>query len=141
MSNDLFHGTCVCGAVAYAIRPPFIAFQYCHCSRCRKASGSAFASNLFVAVDQLTWEAGEDRLRRFELPSAKYWCNAFCSECGSSLPWLTRTGKAYIVPAGTLDDDPGMQPTRNIFCASAAPWYVAPGELESHDEGPPRKSS
>lgn len=133
-------GACVCGAVKYTIRAPFITFQYCYCSRCRKATGSAHAANLFVAADQLTWEAGaEQHVRRFELASAKYWSHCFCDTCGSSMPWLTRTGKAFIVPAGTLDGTPEIAPRYNIFWESRAPWYVHASELETFAEGPPRK--
>ena len=139
MSEETIAGSCVCGAVRYSIRPPFFAFQLCHCSRCRKASGSAFGSNLFVKVAQLAWDEGEGHVRRYELPEAKYWSHCFCDTCGSSLPWLTRTGKAYIVPAGTLDADPGVRPARNIFWGSRADWCVEPGELEKCDEGPPRR--
>ena len=42
--------------------------------------------------------------------------------------------KGYLVPAGNLDDDPGLQPERNIFWASRAPWYVAAAELPTFDE-------
>jgi len=122
--------------VKYAVRGPFLAFQYCHCSRCQKASGSAHATNLFTAVERFEWLKGEMHVKRFELPDAKYWCNGFCELCGSSLPWLTRTGKAYIVPAGTLDEDPGERPTRNLFWASRAPWYEHASELETFDVYP-----
>ena len=140
MSELTIPGACVCGAVEYTIRAPFKTFQYCHCSRCRKATGSAHATNLFVAADQLSWEGDADQhVRRYELPDAKYWCHCFCEFCGSSVPWLTRNGKAYVVPAGNLDGAPDMSPQRNIFWESRAPWYVNPNELETFAELPPRK--
>ncbi len=138
MTENIVRGACVCGKVRYAVRPPFMAFQYCHCSRCRKASGSAHAANLFVATEQLSFESGEEHVRRFDLPEAKYWSHCFCDTCGSAVPWKSRTGKAFIIPAGTLDDDPGMRPTRNIYCAYDPEWYVPASELPKFDEGPPR---
>jgi hypothetical protein len=126
----------VCGAIGFEIREPFRGFQYCHCSRCRKKSGSALVANLFVPVDQLSWTRGEELVRRFELPNAKYWSTCFCSECGSAMPWLSRTGKAYIVPAGALDDDPGIRPLFSIHYGSRAPWYVHPSEIEMHETLP-----
>lgn len=131
-------GSCVCGAVKYSITPPYLAFQYCHCSRCRKASGSAHAANLFVPAAQLRFSDGESLVRRFELPDARYWSHTFCERCGSALPWLTRTGKAYVVPAGTLDGDPGVRPERSIFHASRSPWFVEPGAIPAFDEAAPR---
>ena len=129
-------GSCLCGAVSFRIEGPYAAFQYCHCSRCRKSSGSAHAANLFVPAARLTWERGEASVRRFELPGAKYWCTAFCETCGAHLPWLSKTGKIYLVPAGALDGDPGVRPTRNIFFGSRAPWYEAAAALETHEAEP-----
>ena len=132
-------GSCLCGAAAFAIETgdtPFAAFQYCHCSRCRKKSGSAHCANIFVATEQFRWERGEDHVRRFELPGARGFCSGFCTRCGSAMPWLGKTGKRFIVPAGALDDDPGERPRRNVHFASRAAWYVAASELPTFDGEP-----
>lgn len=129
-------GSCLCGAVSFRIEEPYSAFQYCHCSRCRKNSGSAHAANIFVPAAQLVWERGDALVRRFELPTAKYWCCAFCPTCGARMPWLTKNGKTFIVPAGALDDDPRARPTRNVHFASRAPWYVPASDLETHEAEP-----
>lgn len=126
----------MCGAVAFRVEGPFRGFQYCHCSRCRKQSGSAHCANLFVPVAQFSWERGEGQVKRFDLPDAKYWCTAFCTACGSTMPWLSKTGKAFIVAAGALDDDPASRPDRNIFYGSRAPWYVPASELAAHETFP-----
>jgi hypothetical protein len=127
------NGSCVCGAIAFTIEPPFTAFNYCHCTRCRKRSGSAHCANLFVPPAQFAWTRGQELARRFELPSAKAWCSGFCATCGSAMPWLTRSGKMVIVPAGALDEDPVDRPRRNIHFASRAPWYVPASELPTLD--------
>ena len=136
MSDLSAQGSCVCGAVHYALRPPYRFFQYCHCSRCRKRSGSAHAANIALLAEQLAFTDGEEHVHRFELSTAKSWGNAFCGLCGSGLPWLTRNGRAWIVPAGSLDTDPGATPTRNIHYASRASWHVVAGELPSFDGEP-----
>jgi len=136
MNQGSCSGSCLCGAVGYEIRPPYAFFQYCHCSRCRKFSGSAHAANILVAEGQFVWTQGEDQVRRYEVPDAKYYCTAFCAVCGSSLPWRTRNGKFVLVPAGTLDDDPGAALERNIYWASRAPWYQPVDNLPFFDEGP-----
>ena len=129
-------GTCVCGAVAFEVRPPFRFFQYCHCSRCRKRTGSIHAANIAVFADQLTITRGAEHAKAFELATAKSWGNAFCDVCGSGLPWLTRNGKAWIVPAGALDEDPVERPNRNVWMGSRAQWEVAAATLPEHDEDP-----
>ncbi len=136
MSGDVV-GSCVCGTVQFSIRPPFRFFQYCHCTRCRKRSGSAHAANIAIAAEQLAFRAGEDAVLRFELPTAERWCNAFCRHCGSAAPWRTRNGKFAIVPAGSLDDDPQLRPERNIHVASGAAWYRPAADLPHFDAEPP----
>lgn len=133
---DTIRGSCVCGAVRFEVTAPFKAFQYCHCSRCRKKSGTAHVANVFVALDQFRWQQGEELVRRFELPDAKYWCSGFCTQCGSSMPWLSKTGKSWIVPAGAFDDDVPERPARNVYFASRASWYVHASELEAFDTYP-----
>ncbi|TNE87021.1 MAG: GFA family protein [Deltaproteobacteria bacterium] len=133
------HGSCVCGAVRYAIDGDGFEFQYCFCSRCRKKSGSSYAANLFVYTNQLSWVQGEEKVRRYELPTAKYWATCFCEDCGSAMPWLSRTGKAWIVPAGGLDEAPEIRPRKGIFFGSKAEWYTHADALALFEEYPPRE--
>jgi len=130
------NGSCICGAVRFSIAPPYRGFQYCHCSRCRKVTGSAHAANVFVPVAQFSWTAGEEHTRRHEVATAQYFCTGFCAVCGSTLPWVTRNGRTMVVPAGSLDDDPGVRPTQSVYMASGAPWYVSCDALPQHDDKP-----
>ena len=132
-------GSCLCKSVTYAIRGNLGIFQYCHCSRCRKFTGSAFAANLLVAPEDFRWLTGEASVARFELEGARHFATSFCTNCGSSLPWLAQSAKTVVVPAGTLDEDPEIRPFQNIFCASRAVWYTAPSSLPEYDELPPKK--
>lgn len=134
MSSTPSRGSCVCGAVRYLVEGPFGGFKYCHCSRCRKASGSAHCANLFAGPESVRFEAGEEQVKRYDLPEAKHWSRAFCATCASHVPFLARSGKAWVIPAGSLDDDPGHRPDSNIQFGSRAPWYTPTAELPHHDE-------
>lgn len=127
-------GSCVCGAVTFEVDPPYRFFQYCHCSRCRKRSGSIHAANMAVPAAQVRFLTGEENVKTFVLPTANGWSNAFCGTCGSGMPWLVKTGKAWIVPAGAMDDDPGERPTRNVHMASKAVWEVPAASLPDFEE-------
>ena len=129
-------GSCLCGQVEYQITGNMGIFQYCHCSRCRKVTGSAHASNLFVTPGQFNWLKGQSSVVNFLPEETKYFATAFCKKCGSSLPWRSKASEVVIVPAGTLDTSPGIEPTQNIFCDSKAEWYVAPGDLLKYAELP-----
>lgn len=134
--SEQITGGCLCGEVAFTVTGPFDAFHWCHCSRCRKDTGSAHAANLFTRPDALTWVRGEDLVKRFDLPSAKRFSRAFCTQCGSPAPYLNRTATHLIVPAGTLDGDPGVVPQDNIYWGFRAPWYEAGIAAVRCEEGP-----
>lgn len=128
-------GSCLCGAVAFEIQPPYRFFQYCHCNRCRKRTGSIHAANIALPAAQFTWLAGEANVQTFRLATAPRWSAGFCTTCGSAMPFRTRDGTGYVVPSGALDDDPGEQPTRNVWTGSRAPWEVAATALPDVAEG------
>lgn len=139
MSNGNAKGSCLCGEVQYQISGNLGIFQYCHCSRCRKFTGSTNASNLIVSTEQFKWMSGESRVGKFLPENTRYFSTAFCQQCGSSLPWESKNGKVIIIPAGTLDEHPGIEPSQNIFCGSKAEWYQSASELPKHEELPLKK--
>jgi hypothetical protein len=141
MTAEKAEGSCLCGEVKYQITGNLGIFQYCHCSRCRKFTGSAHAANIIVAPDQFAWLSGEDNVGRYEVAKANHFATSFCKKCGSSLPWLAKSGKAVIVPAGSLDDHPGIEPMQNIFYGSKADWYEDASELPQHEKFPANKTA
>jgi len=132
-------GSCLCGTVKYKVSGEALAFYLCHCTRCRKATGSAHASNVFTQPDNIEWLSGADAISRYELHEAERFAKQFCAHCGSSLPFVNRTGEYLIIPAGTLDDGGELIPENNIFWGSRAPWYDAGLAAECCDQMPARK--
>jgi hypothetical protein len=129
-------GSCLCGAVRYELTQEPVWAHNCHCSRCRKSRGSAFAANLFVPRDGLRWLQGEDQVLSYKPPDAERFTHAFCRHCGSSLPWLNATHGLMVVPMGSLDEAPGIAPRAHIFVESKAPWFAITDDLPQNP-GPP----
>ena len=136
MTSEVIKGTCFCGSIAFEVQPPFAMFRYCHCSRCRKASGSAHAANLFIPEKQFAWVKGESSVKRYDLPDTQRFSVWFCPTCGTRVPHKIKTREDYLVPAGLLDQDPGMRPQNSIFWDSKASWYVTPDEHVRFSEYP-----
>jgi hypothetical protein len=134
MSNATIAASCLCGSVKFEITPPPLAFRYCACTRCRKATGAAHAANLIVAQSQLKWLSGESLTRRFDLPGTKRFAVCFCTQCGTRVPHKIAGTENYLVPAGVLDASPDARPDRLIFWGSRAPWFVETAELVKHEE-------
>jgi hypothetical protein len=116
-----YRGSCLCGAVRFEVEGSFEHFFLCHCSYCRKDTGSAHGANLFSNTAKLTWLAGENQVATYHLPSTRH-AKSFCKTCGSALPRLPTDGSALVVPAGSLESPVTMRPNAHIFVASRADW-------------------
>jgi hypothetical protein len=131
-------GSCLCGAVTYEITGDARRFYHCHCSRCRKATGTGHASNLFFQPAALRWLTGRENVRAFKLPEAMRFTNQFCAVCGARLPRQPQDTDTVIAPAGSLDAEPPLHPEARIFVASRASWSCCGDGVPSFDGAPPR---
>ena len=124
-------GKCLCGAVSYAVADEFRYAANCHCSNCRRATGSAFKPFAGIERDKLRVTAGADQIMIFGDESNH---DAHCSLCGSLLYSIVRDGAFAHVAMGTLVDDPTIRPTEHIFVGSKAPWFTITDDLPQYDE-------
>jgi hypothetical protein len=122
MSEKELSGSCLCGAIRYRVQGPWLRFVHCHCSRCRKVTGAAHATNLFAESSNFRWISGQENAARYDLPNAARFATSFCRTCGARVPHASRDGRNYVVPAGSLDEAPDMKPQGRIFWGSRAPW-------------------
>ena len=101
-------GECLCGQVSWELSGPYEFFGMCQCSRCRKVTGAAFATNLFVKADQFNWISGEDNTGKYALEPPNTFGNAFCSKSDN-----------YEVRFGTvLSDLGGAIPIERFRCSA-----------------------
>lgn len=126
-------GSCLCGGVEFEIAGDITPIGMCHCSKCRKVSGVASNAEFMTPRPNLVWLKGEELLRRYSRPDG--WGTVFCGTCGSPVPKLHPSGGAYWVPAGLLDDDPGVGVEGHIFVGSKARWDEIAGSAPQFDEG------
>ena len=135
-SNRTLMGKCFCGAVQYAVPDEFLYTMNCHCSNCRRATGSAFKPLAGIERDKLSITKGRDSLLVFGNENGN---DTHCEACGSLLYSVVRGGKFVHVTMGTLVDDPTIRPTRHIFVGSKAPWFTITDDLPQYETLPDRK--
>lgn len=128
-------GGCLCGEIRYEVRQAAVWSHNCHCSRCRRATGAAFASHLFVPEKAFSYIKGEELLTRYEVSDADTFSHVFCSRCGSTLPFRPLIPGVIGVPMGTVDGDPGLGPRAHIFVESKAPWFEITDSLPRNAKG------
>ncbi len=129
----MLSGSCLCGDVRFEISGKTTAIGMCHCSKCRKVSGVASNANLMVGVAGFRWLAGGESLTKFALPGG--WGVWRCARCGSPTPMLHPEGGSYWVPAGLLDDDPGVRVSGHVYVDSKAPWDEISGSAVKLRDG------
>jgi hypothetical protein len=129
------HASCLCGDVAWEVAGRLEFMSHCHCVRCRKAHGAAFATAALCQPDAFRLLRGRERIGGFE--SSPGIRRPFCTRCGSVVADGEPSGGAVVVPAGPFDDDPGVRPVAHIFVGSKAPWFELAGALPRFDAFPP----
>ena len=119
--THMITGDCCCGDVAFTLEDNFSEFFFCHCEQCRKLTGTAYAANLFTSPDNINWINGKNKIRRYDHEERSF-SKAFCENCGSGLPFLTKSGRSLIVPAGSLNEEPSKILDAQMFCAEETEW-------------------
>lgn len=115
-------GSCLCGSVRYQVDGEIEEIALCHCQQCRKAQGSAFASNAPIASQRLQFVAGADLLQEYFASALKR--RVFCRVCGSPLfSQLLDRPEVLRLRIGTLDTPITCKPQYHIFCESKAEWW------------------
>jgi hypothetical protein len=109
----------------------FIYAANCHCSNCRRTTGSAFKPFAGIERDKLVVTQGEDNLMIFGDEDGH---DTHCKVCGSVLYSLVRAGAFVHVAMGTLIDAPTIRPTEHIFVGSKAPWFTITDDLPQYEE-------
>jgi hypothetical protein len=138
VSAEALTGGCLCGGVRFEVTLPFRLANHCHCSRCRRHSGTFGLTQGRIARENFRLVKGEDLIRVYR-PDNDGAVKAFCSVCGSSLfggRWPD--GSEVSVRFGALDADPGIRPQYHQFVASKASWDLLPDDgLRRFDEANP----
>lgn len=131
------HGSCLCGAVSFAVSGAPLRWLQCHCSRCRRARSAAHGSNTFYAPAQFAWRSGRELVQSYKPPEAGRFTTSFCTRCGGGAPTERDNVPFVLVPAALLDGDPGARPQAYIHVASKAAWYSIRDALPQFAELPP----
>jgi hypothetical protein len=126
-------GRCLCEAVTFQVADEFRYALNCHCSQCRRTTGSAFKAFAGIESQKLSVTQGSGNLLRYGGPNNH---DARCPICGSFLYSLVRDGSYVHVNLGTLADAPSLTPTAHIYVGSKAAWYEITDSLPQHLELP-----
>lgn len=133
----MYQGSCLCGAINVEVGP-ISSIIHCHCSLCRKSSGTAFATNGFVNSDEFKIVKGADNLNFFEMKTGRK--RHFCKTCGSPVYSSNDADKSRIrLRLGILDSDITERPISHNFVTSKACWDSFNQDLPQYEAHEPNR--
>ena len=133
MASKLY-GQCLCGSAQYSVLDEFEYSLHCHCSQCRRATGSAFKPIAGIPREKLALIQGQGTLLIYEDETAAH--DVRCGCCGSLLYSVVRDGTYVHVAMGTLTSTPSVAPTMHIFTEFKAEWFQITDGLPQHGNFP-----
>jgi adenylate cyclase len=122
LTRMLTKGGCLCGAIRYEVNAPPISTGYCHCSSCRKFTGSAV----------MAWTAFPASAVRFLDEEPRYFASSpiakrgFCPKCGASLTYKLvkpRETAWLVLHTSSLDKPESYAPSVHSGIENKMPWF------------------
>jgi hypothetical protein len=126
-------GGCNCGAVQFEIDGEIADVFVCHCSICRRATGSNGIAVVVVPNDRLRWVQGRDQLVMWSKPNAD-WQTWFCRTCGSPVPGQNDPSRMFV-PAGSITaGGDALKVVHHVWVGSKATWDMIGDAGKQHPE-------
>lgn len=121
--KNLAKGSCNCGNVSFEIQVELTDVYLCHCTICRKSTGSSAIAVTVVKNENFQWLSGESFIKCWQKPNHD-WQTSFCTECGSPLPGKNDEKTTYI-PVSLLDTgNEKLSVKHQMFTDSKASWVA-----------------
>jgi len=127
-------GACACGALRYELTRPPMFTHCCHCTQCRKLTGSAFALNTIIENDCIKILSGAVIVTSGPSESGRPHDIYRCASCQTAV-WSDygRRPNYRFVRVGTLDNSDAVKPDVHIFTRSKLDWVVIPQDQKAFD--------
>ena len=136
----LLEGGCQCGEVRYQITAEPVRLTICHCTECKRQSGSAFGMSLTVKEANFAVVKGRPKTWTRSSDSGNAVTGCFCGTCGTRLYHLIAIAGLLNVKPGTLDNFEGLAPRFEAWTSRKAPWLHIDGLEGSFERQPqPRR--
>jgi len=128
----MYTGKCLCGAINVTINGNISDIIHCHCSLCRKNSGTAFATNGFINTVDFTVISGKELLTQFSYKPGRN--RFFCAQCGSPVYSENEQDPTRLrIRLGLIDSAISERPISHNFVSSKANWEDLDAELPRFD--------
>jgi hypothetical protein len=104
----------------------------CHCTFCKRGTGSAFRVAAYFAEAAVEFISGSRKTYEYRSDESNRWAKLeFCPTCGTTVTYTAEWIPGIRgITVGTLDDPNWIKPTRHVWTRSALHWMVFPPDVE-----------
>jgi heme-degrading monooxygenase HmoA len=118
-AHESHEGGCFCGRIRYRATGRPQTPSICHCTMCRRISGSPMVGWATFRTDDLEWVAGSPK-RFGSSPEAE---RSFCGDCGTALTFRLEANPDWTdITLASLDEPARITPCDHIFTDTRIPW-------------------
>ncbi len=141
---EVHEGGCLCGKVRYRVVGTPRGTGVCHCTICKRRTGSAFGVNAYFDEASVQVTSGALKTYEYRSDESNRWIrNEFCPNCGITVTYTVEFAPgARGIPLGTFDDPNWLKPSNHVYTRSALDWVVLPSDVEvfegAHPGVPPQ---
>ena len=127
--------TCVCGNTTISVTGEPEIYGLCHCTDCKRRTGSAFGVAAYFPLKEVTSLKGETLVYTFHHSTLDHVQERhFCKVCGTTLFWYISTLPDLIVIAGgCFTDDSLGEPRLSVTHSKKVPWVALPDGWQTQD--------
>lgn len=115
-----YSGSCLCGKVRFRVNTDIHTMYHCHCSLCRKQSGTAANAASLVNLQYFQWISGQSSISYYQKETG--FRSHFCQRCGSSVPNPVSTTSLIWIPLGLLESAPKIQKKLSFCLNTKVDW-------------------
>ena len=129
-------GRCHCGGISFEAEADPGAVTVCHCTDCRRLTGSAFRANVRVPVASFVLRGGPPKSYIKTAESGNKRRHAFCGDCGTPVyACAVENPDSYSLRLGTITQRAAFAPRRQIWRRSALPWVDGIAAVPASEKG------
>jgi hypothetical protein len=121
---------CACGATSITVDGTPSTYAICHCTNCKRRTGSAFGMSAYFNNTEVVKQEGSTVTYAFHNAEQGFdQVRHFCPTCGTTLFWNTSTSPKLIgIAAGCFNDQLTGQPKFSVTDSKRYHWVSIPDE-------------
>ncbi len=128
--------TCACGQAAITVNAMPTMHGVCHCTNCKRRTGSAFGISAYFDRTAVTAQTGKTSIYAFRHAAQNHdQLNTqerhFCPDCGTTLFWyLTALPEKIGIAWGCFADEGLPEPTYSVTDCKREAWVSLQGNWQ-----------